>query len=189
MADKEIIGFESARDFEKWLARNHSGSNGIWVRFFKKASGKATFTYDEALDLALCYGWIDGQVNKYDEESYIQKFTPRRPRSSWSKRNTQHAERLIKAGKMRAAGLKAIEEAKADGRWDRAYDSPSTAKVPEDFLKLLAKNPKAKAFYEGLDRTNKYSIAYRLQTAKDAQAREKKMKQILEMMAKGKKFH
>ncbi|HSB47061.1 MAG TPA: YdeI/OmpD-associated family protein, partial [Candidatus Bilamarchaeum sp.] len=119
----------------------------------------------------------------------LQRFTPRRQKSGWSKRNTLHAGRLIKEGRMKPAGFRAIEEAKADGRWERAYDSPSNAKVPADFLKLLSKNPKARKFFESLDKTNLYSISYRLQTAKTPQTRETRLKRILEILAKGKKFH
>jgi uncharacterized protein YdeI (YjbR/CyaY-like superfamily) len=141
------------------------------------------------LDQALCYGWIDGQKKAYDEYSWLQKFTPRRAQSGWSKINTEHAERLIKNGQMQQAGLEAVEAAKADGRWQTAYDSPRNASVPEDFLKALAKNKKAKAFFETLNKANIYSIVYRLQTAKKPETREKRMQLILAMMDRGEKFH
>ena len=187
--DLPIIAFESQSRWAKWLAENHAQPTGIWLRIFKKASGAASITYAEALDEALCYGWIDGQANKYDERSWLQKFTPRRKKSVWSKVNTQHVERLIKAGKMKAAGLKEIEAAKQDGRWQQAYDSPKNMTVPEDFLKELEKDSKAKTFFETLNKTNLYSIAFRLQTAKKPETREKRMKAILEMLARGEKFH
>jgi len=161
----------------------------MWLRIFKKDSGEKTVTYAEALDQALCYGWIDGQKKTHDGLSWIQKFTPRRPKSSWSKLNTEHAERLIKAGSMTQAGLARIEAAKADGRWQTAYDSPRNAAPPEDFLVALRKNKKAKSFFETLNRINVYSIVYRLQTAKKPETRKKRMKLILEMMERGEKFH
>ncbi len=164
--DLPIIAFESQSRWAKWLAENHAQPTGIWLRIFKKASGVVSVTYVEALDKALCYGWIDGQANKYDERSWLQKFTPRRKKSIWSKVNTQHVERLIKAGKMKAAGLKEIEAAKQDGRWQQAYDSPKNMTVSEDFLRELEKDSKAKSFFETLNKTNLYSIAFRLQTAK-----------------------
>lgn len=187
--DLEIIAFPSPQSWESWLVQHHSVSNGIWLRFFKKGSGVTSVTFAEALDEALCYGWIDGQAKKYDDASWLQKFTPRRSKSIWSKRNREHIERLIKAGKMQPAGLKEVEKAKADGRWEKAYDSPSTMQVPEDFLAALDKNEKAKAFFETLNKTNTYAIAWRLQTAKRSETRMKRMRAILEMLENGKKFH
>lgn len=184
-----IIAFQITSDWEKWLTENHTQPAGIWLRIFKKDLNEPSITYAEALDEALCYGWIDGQRNKYDAESYLQKFTPRRKRSIWSKINTQHVERLAKAGKMKPAGLAEIEAAKADGRWQQAYDSPRSMIVPEDFLRELEKNPKAKTFFETLNKTNVYSIAFRLQTAKRAETRGKRMTAILDMLSKGEKFH
>jgi len=146
-------------------------------------------TYAEALDQALCFGWIDGQAKPFDDQSWIQKFTPRRPKSNWSRRNTQHVERLIKTGAMTPHGLKVIEAAQADGRWDTAYTSQREARPPADFLERLAKNKKAKAFFETLNKTNVYSIVYRLETAKIEVTREQRMKMILEMMKRGECFH
>lgn len=188
-ADPPVLSFVSAQKWEAWLARNHAKPNGIWLRFFKKGSGKKTVTYAEALDEALCYGWIDSQLKKYDEASYLQKFTPRRSKSVWSKLNIQHVERLSKAGKMKPAGLQKVEEAKKDGRWEQAYDSSGKMTVPADFLKQLAKNKKAKAFFETFNKANTYAIAWRLATAKKPETREKRMKAILAMLAKGEKFH
>lgn len=183
------LAFASPREWRTWLAEHHAASDGIWLRFFKKNSGETSVTYAEALDEALCFGWIDGQRLKFDETSYLQKFTPRRPRSGWSKINIGHAERLIKDGRMTPAGLKAIEAAKSDGRWERAYDSPGRMTIPDDFLKALAKSKKATTFFENLDRANRFSIGYRLQTAKNAEMRQKRMKAIIEMLKKGEKFH
>ncbi|HSE41172.1 MAG TPA: YdeI/OmpD-associated family protein [Acidobacteriota bacterium] len=184
-----VLAFPSQKDWKRWLAKNHSKSSGIWLKFFKKDAGIASVTYDEALDEALCYGWIDGQLKKYDEKSYIQKFTPRRKKSLWSKRNKDHVARLISEGRMTQSGLKEIELAKADGRWDRGYDSPSNMKIPDDFLKEVSKNKKSKEFFDTLNRANKYSIAWRLQTATKPETRQKRMKAILEMLKEGKKFH
>jgi len=181
--------FASASAWEKWLAANHAKSDGIWLRIFNKESGEKTVTYAAALDEALCYGWIDGQKKKFDDDSWIQKFTPRRARSIWSKRNIEHIERLTNEKRMKAAGLKAFEEAKTDGRLDAAYDAPSNSTVPDDLLKLLEKNKKAKAFFDSLNKANKYAITWRLQTAKKPETREKRMNMILEMLAKGQKFH
>jgi uncharacterized protein YdeI (YjbR/CyaY-like superfamily) len=187
--DLPMIPLQSTEEWEEWLADNHATSNGVWLQFFKKASGKKTITHAEALDEALCYGWIDGQSKAYDDESWLQKFTPRRARSVWSKVNIQNVERLIQAGKMKPAGLQQIEAAKLDGRWERAYDSPGNATVPDDFLQELEKDKKAKAFFDTLNKANTYAIIYRLQTAKKPETRERRMKAILEMLAKGEKFH
>ena len=143
----------------------------------------------QVLDEALCHGWIDGQARKGDAKSWLQKYTPRRRNSLWSKRNTLHVARLIKARKMSPRGLKEVKAAKADGRWERAYDSPSAMQVPQDFIKELSKGKRAKAFFEILNKTNLYAIAWRLQTAKTAETRARRMKAILGMMAKGEKFH
>ena len=183
------LAFASADAWRTWLAENHAASDGIWLRFFKKGSEVRSVTYAEALEEALCFGWIDGQRQKFDGQSYLQKFTPRRAQSGWSKINVGHAERLITNGRMMPAGLRAIESAKSDGRWDRAYDSPGRMTVPEDFLRALAQNKKAKAFFEKLDKTNRFSIGYRLQTAKSAETREKRMRAIIDMLKKGERFH
>ncbi|MEO6165981.1 MAG: YdeI/OmpD-associated family protein, partial [Chitinophagales bacterium] len=148
-----------------------------------------TISYAEALDVALCYGWIDGQKKSHDEGAWLQMFCPRKAKSIWSKINTGHVERLINDGRMRPAGLDAVEKAKSDGRWAKAYDSPSKMTIPEDFLKALGKNKKAAAFFVTLNKTNLFSIGFRLQTAKKQETREKRMKEIIEMLAKGEKFH
>lgn len=187
--DLPMLAFASSKEFTSWLAKHHKASAGIWIQLFKVNSGVPTITYAEALDVALCYGWIDGQKKPYDAESWLQKFTPRRPKSIWSKRNQEHVERLSKLGMMKAAGIAEVEAAKADGRWEQAYESPSTMTVPTDFLKELAKNKKAEAFFKTLNKTNIYSIVWRLQTAKKPETRDKRMKAILEMLKKGEKFH
>jgi uncharacterized protein YdeI (YjbR/CyaY-like superfamily) len=185
----EIVAFSSAKELERWLAINHSKSAGIWLRFFKKNSGVPSVSYDEALDAAICFGWIDGQLKKYDEESWLRRFAPRRPKSVWSKRNRQHAERLIRAGRMQTAGLQEVEAAKQDGRWEAAYDSPSKMQIPDDFLNELAKNKRARAFFETLNRANVYAIVWRLQTAKKPETRQRRLASILAMLAQEQKFH
>jgi len=185
----QVLSFGSPAEFEGWLEQNNHLVTGIWIRFYKKGSGIQTIVYKEALDVALCYGWIDGQLKKFNDNSYIQKFTPRRPKSLWSKRNIDHVARLEKEGKMKPPGIIAVEVAKKDGRWERAYDSPGDMNVPDEFLELLSKRKNALEFYESLNKTNKYSIGWRLQTAKNAETRQKRIVQIVEMMERKEKFH
>jgi uncharacterized protein YdeI (YjbR/CyaY-like superfamily) len=180
----EILSFRSPSEFRKWLSANHRQSDGIWLRIFKKDSGEPTVTYAEALDEALCHGWIDGQKQSHDDLSWRQRFTPRRPKSGWSKINTRHAERLIKA-----AGQAQIDAAKKDGRWTAAYDSFSKATFPEDFLAAVRRNKKTNAFFESLSKANRYAIAYRLQTAKKPETRQRRMEMILAMLNRGEAFH
>lgn len=184
-----ILSFKSPEDWEKWLGKNHASSKGVWLKIFKKDSGKPTVTYAEALDGALSYGWIDGQKDSHDGEAWLQKFTPRRPKSNWSKVNTGHVERLMKAGRMKPAGLKEVEAAKKDGRWESAYHSQSAATYPGDFLREVGKNKKAKAFLQTLNGANRYAIIYRLKTAKKPGTRERRMKQFVEMLTQGKTLH
>ena len=185
----KTLAFSSPQKFRCWLEKNHGLAEGIWLRFFKKASGKKSITYAEALDQALCFGWIDGQLKPFDADSWIQRYTPRRARSAWSERNTLHIERLTKAGLMEPPGQAAVEAARKDGRWAAAYASPRHATAPEDFLVELRKNPRALAFYQTLNRANLYAIVYRLQTAKKPETRARRRKLILEMLAEEKCFH
>jgi uncharacterized protein YdeI (YjbR/CyaY-like superfamily) len=185
----EIIAFESAKQWERWLAKSHSRSSGLWLRFFKKGSGTASVSHAEALTAALCYGWIDGQLKKHDEASWLRKFTPRRANSIWSKRNCELVEQLAEAGKMRPAGVKEMQAAKEDGRWHKAYDSPSKMTVPGYFLQALSKNKKARTFFQTLNRANTYAISWRLQTAKKPETQAKRMQAIIEMLAEGRQFH
>ncbi len=187
--DYPVRSFKTAAAFRRWLEAQHGRAAGLRLRFFKKNSGEKSITYAEALDVALCYGWIDGHVKKFDEKSWLQKFTPRRTRSRWSKRNVEHAERLIRNELMHKAGMAAIEAAKADGRWEAAYDSPRNMQAPADFLERLGKNKKALAFFKTLNRVNVYAIAYRLQAPKKPETRERRMVAILEMMRRGEKLH
>ncbi len=181
--------FKTPKAFAAWLAKNHSKSQGIWLRMYKKASGKPSITYDQALDEALCQGWIDGQKNSKDEQSWLQLFCPRRKLSGWSKRNTRHVQRLVRLGRMRARGLAEVAAAKKDGRWKAAYDSPGKSSAPKDFLRALGGDKKALEFYGSLNKTNLYAINYRLQSARTPETRQRRMRLILDMMAKGKKFH
>lgn len=184
-----IKTFKSGNEWRKWLVKNHSQTEGVWLKFFKKDSGKQTFTYAEALDEALCFGWIDGQAKGLDSESWIQRFTPRRAKSIWSKRNRDHIARLIKIGKMTKAGLSQVESAKKDGRWQNAYEGSKNLKIPADFLKELKKDKKAYDFFQTLNRANTYAIAWRLHTAAKPETRERRMNVLLEMLKKGKKIH
>lgn len=185
----KIIAFKTQREFSSWLKKNHDKSDGIWLQLFKKNSGVESITYAEAVEESLCYGWIDSLVHKHDEKSYIQKFTPRRSKSMWSKINIGHIERLTKEGRMKESGLKEVERAKADGRWQKAYDSPTNMKVPEDFLKEISKNKKAKEFFETLNKSNKFYIAFQLHNAKKPETRERRLKKFIEMMERGEKLY
>ena len=182
------LPFESKKKFVDWLAKNYDESRGLWLKIAKKASGIPTVTYAEALEVALCYGWIDGQKKSFDENYYLQKFTPRRPKSIWSKINVGHVERLIASGEMKPSGLKAIEEAKQDGRWDAAYSSQKNIEVPDDFQSALRKNKKAKAFFESLTSAQRYSFLFRIETAKKVETRNKRIRMFIEKLEKGEMF-
>lgn len=183
------LEFETEKLFESWLAKNHSTSSGIWLKIFKKGSARLTVSYAQALDVALCYGWIDSQKKTFDEDAWIQRFTPRGTKSTWSKVNSSHVERLIAEGRMRPPGLRAVEAAKHDGRWQRAYDSPRVMSIPNDFLDQLKANKPAEAFFSGLNKANLYAIGFRLQTAKKQETREKRIKEIIRMLANGETLH
>ena len=189
MPPPTLVTPTSPASWRAWLQKHHTRTAGIRLRLFKKDSGKQRLTYAQALDEALCFGWIDGRKDPHDEESWVQNFSPRRPRSGWSKINTAHAERLIKAGTMMAAGLAQVEAAKKDGRWEAAYDSQGVSTIPADFLNALSKHKKAASFFKTLNKSNLYAIAYRLQTAKKPETRERRMKSLLQMMKDGKKLH
>jgi uncharacterized protein YdeI (YjbR/CyaY-like superfamily) len=192
MATRQLLPtkkFAFAKAWQTWLEKNYNKSNGVWLMFAKKNAKEQTVTYAEALNVALCYGWIDGQKQSHDNEYWMQKFVPRQAKSIWSKKNIEHTERLIKEGKMHTAGLKAIETAKANGTWEKAYDAQSTMTMPEDFLIALQKNKKANAFFKTLNRTNLFSIAFRLQTAKKEETRQKRILKIIKMLEREEKFH
>ena len=186
--DKPVLSFETQRAWELWLKTNHK-SSGVWVRFAKKASGLKSVTYAEAIEIALCYGWIDGQAKKDTEDTYLQKFTPRTKRSIWSKINRQKALALIENGRMKPPGLYEVERAKQDGRWDAAYDSWSRATVPDDLQVALGRNADAQACFDTLDCRNRYAILFRLQTTKKAETRVKKIQQFVEMLARNEKLY
>jgi len=184
-----IILIENQPDFEDWLKNNAESSAGVWLRFAKKGSGVASVTYDEAVESALCYGWIDSQAKSYDDKTWIQKFTPRGKRSIWSKINTEKAEALIAAGRMTPAGMKAIETAKQNGNWDKAYAPQSAASPPEDFLSALEQNAGAKAFFDTLNSQNRFAILFRIQNAKKPETRANRIQQFIAMLEKGEKIY
>jgi uncharacterized protein YdeI (YjbR/CyaY-like superfamily) len=185
--DLPIISFASREAWEAWLKGQHATSDGLWLKFAKKGSGIETVTYDQAVAIALCYGWIDGQVRRFDEDHYVQRFTPRRPKSRWSKINRQRVTALIERGEMKPPGLREVERAKADGRWDAAYDAPSTATVPEDLLRELEKNEAAREFFSELDRRNRYAILYQIQDAKRPETRARRIAKYVAMMSEQRK--
>jgi uncharacterized protein YdeI (YjbR/CyaY-like superfamily) len=187
--DLPVFLFNTQEAWRAWLEDNHKQQYGLWLKHAKKSSGKKSVSYEEALEEALCYGWIDSQKQAYDNDYYLQKFTPRGPRSVWSKINVAKCEMLIRSGKMQAAGLAAIELAKQDGRWDAAYDSASTNKIPEDFLAELDKNPKAKEFFGRLNKANTYAISWRIQTAKKPETRRARIEKFIRMLNRGEKLH
>ncbi|HRP91219.1 MAG TPA: YdeI/OmpD-associated family protein [Edaphocola sp.] len=189
MTEAVIKSFKSQKAWRHWLDKNQDIQEGIWLQVFKVNSGVESIKITEALDEALCFGWIDGQRKSYDEHSYLQKYVPRRAQSIWSKRNIGLVEKLITDGKMTARGFAEIEKAKADGRWARAYDSHSTMQDAEDLLQALANDEKAEMFYQSLNKTNKFAINFRLQTAKKPETRAKRLQEILKMLKEGKKFH
>ena len=186
--DLPIMPFADAGAWEAWLVAN-AASKGLWLKIAKKDSGIATVTYAGALDVALCHGWIDGQKRSFDGEYFLQRFTPRRPKGLWSKINIGHAERLIAEGRMRAGGQREIDAAKADGRWDAAYDGARNMEVPPELAAALAKNKKARTFFEALDKTNRYSVCWRVQTAKKPDTKAKRVEALVAMLARGEKIH
>lgn len=183
------ISFANQKAWEKWLKANHQKSSGIWLQLAKKNSGVASITYPEALEIALCYGWIDGQKKSHSEQAWLQKFTPRGKKSIWSTINREKALALIECGKMQPAGLAEIDRAKQDGRWDQTYDSPKNIQVPSDLQAALDKNPKAKAFFAKLEGRNRYAILWRVQTAKKAETRAKRIELFIGMLERGEKIH
>ncbi|MGH9225258.1 MAG: YdeI/OmpD-associated family protein [Acidimicrobiales bacterium] len=188
-AEREIIPFESQAAWDAWLGENHGRTAGVWIRVAKKASGIPSVTHAEALDVALCYGWIDGQRDRFDDQWFIQLFTPRRRRSNWSKVNVCKVEKLIEDGRMQPSGLTEVERAKADGRWDRAYDAPSVASVPDDLQAALDANPEAKAFFETLKGNNRFAILYRIQDAKRPETRARRIDQFVTMLNEGRTIY
>ena len=187
--DYPLKAFKTPRSFEKWLSRNHTKAAGIRIKFAKKVSGIASVRYDDVLEIALCYGWIDGQSKTIDADWYWQRFTPRRRRSLWSKRNRDIVARLIEAERMQPAGQAEIDRAKADGRWEAAYDSPANAVVPEDLTAALRRSPRARRFFESLDARNRYAILHRLMTARRPETRSKRLAAFMQMLLEGRKLY
>jgi uncharacterized protein YdeI (YjbR/CyaY-like superfamily) len=184
-AEQPVLSFATPGELEAWLGEHAGDSDGIWLKFAKKGSGIRSVVYPQALESALCHGWIDGQVKRLDEDHYLQRFTPRRARSKWSKRNRKMAERLIAEGRMRPAGLAEVERAQRDGRWEEAYDSPSTATVPADFQAALDAEPAAAEFFSGLGSTKRYPFLYRIQDAKRPETRAKRIAEYVELLRAG----
>jgi uncharacterized protein YdeI (YjbR/CyaY-like superfamily) len=187
--DDPIVSFASRTAWASWLARHHKTSSGVWVKLAKKHSGIASMAQPEAVEVALCYGWIDGQSRSVDANYWIQRFTPRAARSVWSKINCARAEVLIASGKMRAAGREEVERAKKDGRWAAAYDSPRTATVPDDLARALSQNKKASAFFATLDSRNRYAILHRVHHAKKPDTRARRIATFVAMLADRKKIY
>jgi uncharacterized protein YdeI (YjbR/CyaY-like superfamily) len=194
-AEQPQVAPAAAKAWSAWLAKHHAKSDGVWIVFTRDGAKKDALTYPQAVEASLCYGWIDGQSKRIDATHWKQRYTPRRARSKWSKLNRDKAEalirakNLIRAKKMKPAGLREIERAKADGRWDAAYDAPSKATVPPDLAKALAKNKKAKAFFATLNGQNRYAILHRVQTAVKPETRAKRIEKFVAMLADGKKIY
>lgn len=186
---KPILQLASPEEWEAWLDAEHASSDGVWLKFAKKGSGVTTVVYAEALDVALCYGWIDSQVMTFDERFYLQRFTPRRARSKWSKINVEKIEALTKSGRMKPAGLEQVELAKADGRWDASYPSPANMTEPADLEKALKASPKAAEFYATLNKSNRYAIIYQLEDAKKPETRERRLAKFIGMLERGEKLY
>jgi uncharacterized protein YdeI (YjbR/CyaY-like superfamily) len=184
-----VMTFESTDAWDAWLAAHHAGSPGLWLKIAKKGSAGTSISYSDALDVALCHGWIDGQKGRHDDDYWLQRFTPRKPGSNWSKVNTERAEALIASGRMRPDGLREVERARADGRWEQAYESQSRVTVPEDLARALAANERARAFFATLDSANRYAILYRIGTAKKPETRAKRIDTFVAMLSEHKKIH
>ena len=184
-----VMTFESTQSWDAWLAAHADGSPGLWLKIAKKGSAGQSISYSEALDLALCHGWIDGQKGRHDDDYWLQRFTPRKPGSNWSKINTERAAALIESGRMKPAGLREVEQAQADGRWERAYQSQSRITVPDDLARALAANPRASEFFATLDGANRYAVLYRITSAKRPETRAKRIDTFVTMLSEHKKIH
>lgn len=185
----EPLRFATSRAFEAWLRKNHALSDGVWLLIAKAGAEEPTVAYAHAVEIALCYGWIDGQKKAVDEQHWLQRFTPRRARSLWSKANREKAEGLIRSGRMQPSGMAEIVRAQADGRWDAAYDGPRTAVVPPDLQAALDARPDARSFFAQLDGANRYAVLWRVQTAKRSETRLRRIAVLVEMLARGEKIH
>jgi uncharacterized protein YdeI (YjbR/CyaY-like superfamily) len=187
--DFPVLAFPDQASFEAWLEAEHATAPGLYVKFAKKGTGIPTITWEEMVEVLLCFGWIDGRGNRLDDRFHLQRITPRRPRSTWSKKNVATVERLIAEGRMRPAGLAAVEAAKADGRWERAYAGPATITVPDDLAEALAAEPAAKKAFEGLDGPNRYAVLWRVHTAASDATRAKRIAALVQMLAEGRRIH
>lgn len=181
--------FKNAKAFEAWLKKNHAKSDGLWLKIAKRGAAEPSVTYPEAVDIALCWGWIDGQKKSLDEQHFLQRFTPRRARSMWSRINVQKVAVLIEAGRMQLPGHAQVEAAKADGRWARAYEGAKTSTVPDDLIAALAASPPAEAFFATLNASNRYAVLWRIQTAVKPETRAKRIVQLVDMLARGETVH
>jgi uncharacterized protein YdeI (YjbR/CyaY-like superfamily) len=184
-----VLAFASAADWQEWLAEHGGTSAGVWLKTAKRGAAEPTVSYPDALEVALCFGWIDGQKGPLDDQYWLQRFTPRKPGSRWSKINTQKAEALIEAGRMQVAGLREVELARSDGRWDRAYQNQGSATVPDDLRAALDASPEASEFFETISRINRYAILYRIQSVKRPETRARKIAQYVQMLAEHKTIH
>lgn len=187
--DKTIFLFEEPKDWANWLEENHASSSGLWLKIAKKSTALTSVSYAEALDVALCYGWIDSQKKSCDTDTWLQRFSPRGPKSIWSKINRVKVQALIDSGQMKPAGLLAVERARQDGRWDAAYDPQSETKLPEDLQAALDANPQAKAFFETLNSANRYAVVFRVQTAKKPETRARWVEKLIKMLEMNEKLH
>lgn len=185
----ETVSFATRDQWTAWLEKNHDSSPGVWLKIAKKGSGVETVSYPEALDAALCYGWIDGQKGRFDERFWVQRFTPRRPRSKWSKINCGKALALIEKGEMRPAGLREVRRAQVDGRWDAAYQGQATATVPRDLQRELDRNKAARDFFATLSSVNRYAILYRIQDAKRPETRARRIQKYVQMLSDHETIH
>jgi len=181
--------FKSAKAFETWLRKHHATSDGLWLRIAKKGADEPSVTYPEAVDIALCWGWIDGQKKSLDDQHYLQRFTPRRARSIWSKINVDKVAALVESGRMQPPGQAQVDAAKADGRWAKAYDGARTSTVPDDLQAALEASPAAKAFFATINASNRYAVLWRVQTAVKPETRAKRIAQLVEMLGRGEVVH
>ena len=188
-ADTAPTLFSNAKAFEAWLKKHHATSDGLWLQIAKKGADQPSVTYAQAVEIALCWGWIDGLKKSLDDQYFLQRFTPRRARSIWSKINVDKVAALIEAGRMQPAGQAQVDAAKADGRWAKAYDGARTSTVPDDLQAALDANPKARQFFATINASNRYAILWRVQTAVKPQTRAKRIAQLLEMLARGEVVH
>ncbi|MDX1413248.1 MAG: YdeI/OmpD-associated family protein [Candidatus Promineifilaceae bacterium] len=187
--DLPIIPFATQEEWEQWLENNHESAPGVWLKLAKKSSKIQSVSYAQAVESALCYGWIDGLKNRYDDQYWLQRFTHRRPKSKWSRLNRERAEQLIEEGRVKSSGMKEIEEAMADGRWDKAYEPQATITVPNDFQQCLDENPTAREFFAGLNSRNRYAILFQIEDAKRPETRARRIKKFIDLLNEQKKLY